>query len=352
MSVESIIEAFNRLSSVEQCEFVDFILGRSESSARSVSQFLGELRKKNGLFCPRCGCVEEVNRFGYAKNGAQRYRCRACGRTFVATTGTIVSRTKKSLRQWKLFFQCMERGLSCRNTAKICGIHYTTAFRWRHAVLDVVRNEEHPEGLEGIVEADETFFRLSFKGARRIKEVAGRYAHKRGGAVSMRGLSKEQVCVPSVLSRNGVAFAKAGCLGSVSVEGLSYALGNTLASGSTVCTDSARAYKKYSEDRGIVHIHLKGKATRTGIYNLQSINGFHSGLKVFMARFQGVSTKYLNNYLAWNASLRNNRSDGSGFSGHLMDVSFGNIGKMNSKGYMKRSAIPVVNPEAFRRKAA
>ena len=36
------------------------------------------------------------------------------------------------------------------------------------------------------------------------------------------------------------------------------------------------------------------------IYNIQHINSYHSQLKRFMRGFNGVSTKYLNNYLVWN----------------------------------------------------
>lgn len=352
MSVQTILEEFDRLDSSEQSELIDFLLGRSASHARSVSQFITELRKRNGLSCPRCGCVEGIRKAGFTTYGIQRYKCATCGRGFIASSGTIASGSTKSLRVWKEFFRCMASGLSCRKTARICGIHYTTAFRWRHAVLDAVREESKPSSLDGIVEADETFFRLSFKGSKRLRDVADRAPHRRGGDVSSRGLSSNQVCVPTVLSRSGRSFAKAGCLGAVSVEALSYALQGAVASGATICTDSAGAYKRFSEANGIVHIRMNGKQSRIGIYNLQRINGLHSCLKRFMAPFNGVSTKYLNNYLAWNDALRNSRKEGSGAAGHLMDVSFGAFSKMNSRGYMRREPVPVVNPEAFRRDVA
>lgn len=42
------------------------------------------------------------------------------------------------------------------------------------------------------------------------------------------------------------------------------------------------------------------KSLNKGIYNIQHINSYHSQLKKFMRGFNGVSTKYLNNYFAWN----------------------------------------------------
>ena len=47
---------------------------------------------------------------------------------------------------------------------------------------------------------------------------------------------------------------------------------------------------------------LSGKAKK-GIYHIQHINSYHSNLKKFMRKFNGISTKYLNNYLIWNNIL-------------------------------------------------
>lgn len=39
--------------------------------------------------------------------------------------------------------------------------------------------------------------------------------------------------------------------------------------------------------------HLKSN------YHIQHVNNFHNRLKAWMIRFQGVATKYLDNYLYW-----------------------------------------------------
>ncbi len=36
-----------------------------------------------------------------------------------------------------------------------------------------------------------------------------------------------------------------------------------------------------------------------GLYNIQNVNNYHRRLKGWIQRFNGVATKYLNNYLAW-----------------------------------------------------
>lgn len=43
---------------------------------------------------------------------------------------------------------------------------------------------------------------------------------------------------------------------------------------------------------------------KEGIYYIQHINALHSNLKKWMERFNGVATKYINNYIKWFKWLR------------------------------------------------
>ena len=58
----------------------------------------------------------------------------------------------------------MMNGFTVRKSAEICGINKDTAFIWRHKILDALQNMASDVKLDGIVEADETFFAISFKG--------------------------------------------------------------------------------------------------------------------------------------------------------------------------------------------
>ena len=67
-----------------------------------------------------------------------------------------------------------------------------------------------------------------------------------------------------------------------------------------MCTDSHQSYIKFVEDFGLEHKRIEnGKCRTDHFYNIQRLNSFHSRLKLWMARFKGVSTKYLVNYLYW-----------------------------------------------------
>lgn len=48
---------------------------------------------------------------------------------------------------------------------------------------------------------------------------------------------------------------------------------------------------------------IKGGKKSIKNFNIQRINNYHGQLKKFLDIFNGVSTKYLNNYLIWNNVL-------------------------------------------------
>ena len=113
--------------------------------------------------CPHCGSGGAVSR-GKAR-GLRRYRCKACGKTFGALTGTALSGLHHKER-WLSFGESLAEGETIRGSAERCGIAPSTAHRWRHRFLEAVR--QAPDRLVGIVEADETFVLESRKGERKL----------------------------------------------------------------------------------------------------------------------------------------------------------------------------------------
>ena len=103
--------------------------------------------------CPHCAGREIV---GWGRShGLLRFRCKSCGRTFNTLTKTPMAHLRKKDR-WLDHARAMIEGKSLAKTAALCGIHPTTAFRWRHRFLRAPASDK-PRGLRGIVEADETF---------------------------------------------------------------------------------------------------------------------------------------------------------------------------------------------------
>jgi hypothetical protein len=87
-------------------------------------------------------------------------------------------------------------------------------------------------------------------------------------------------------------------------------LGKHIDTSALLCTDTATNYKKFATMKDLQHEAInvrKGVYTKKGIYHIQHVNGYHTRLKKWMNRFQGVATKYLDNYLFWHRFLELNK---------------------------------------------
>jgi transposase-like protein len=268
------------------------VLGEHADSARLIGERLGTVAA-----CVHCTSTEVV-RFGHSQ-GQQRFRCKACRKTFMALTGTPFLRLRE---KGKLLAHadCMSQSLTIRDTAKTVGLTVDRAFRWRHRFLEFLAQQQ-PQNMTGVVEADETFFRRSYKGQRK---GLPRAAKKRGGPAP-EGSEGERVGVLVAMQR-GVRIATDCVLPDLSAAALTKALRSALKADAVLSTDGNPSYGIVAANLGIeagsfvASYHGPGG---TGIWHVQNVNAYDSRLKGWMYRFHGVATQYLPHYLGWRRLL-------------------------------------------------
>jgi len=117
--------------------------------------------------CPKCGSPR------FFKNGTfrladgtrkQRYKCSDCGRGFNLNTGTPVARLKRR-KEWAKMEELMLETISLRRMAKLLRVHVTTAFRWRHRWMEILRQQPQ-EPVGGRVSVNIALVPYSEKGSR------------------------------------------------------------------------------------------------------------------------------------------------------------------------------------------
>jgi transposase-like protein len=246
--------------------------------------------------CPRCH-HRPCGRWGNA-HGLPRYRCGACGKTFNVLSGTPLARLRHR-ECWDEYARALIDGDTVRAAARRCGVHKNTAFRWRHRFLTLPAGLK-PSSLHGIVEADETYFLESHKGERHLP----RPPRKRGGVAKKRGLSSEQI--PVLVVRDRSTATTDAVLPKANTASVTAVLAPVLDADAVLCSDSNAIYHGFAERAHIAHTPVNLSAGIRVIdhaFHIQNANAYHSRLKGWMARFHGVATKYLPNYLGWRRCL-------------------------------------------------
>lgn len=91
-----------------------------------------------------------------------------------------------------------------------------------------------------------------------------RKAHKRGHSTHKRGLSREKVCIPCAVDRNGCSIAKIANLGRAATRDIDKVLGGKIKRKSVMCTDMLNSYRGFATNNDLELIQLKGGQNKTG----------------------------------------------------------------------------------------
>ncbi len=136
----------------------------AENDAAVCVEVIGTGRRLD--CCTHCRS-ESLVRNGSA-SGLQRHKCRGCGPTFSAVTGTPLARLRQKPK-WLAQGEALRDGTTIRRVATLLKVARSTAFRWRHRFLALPKTVQ-AQALMGITEADETFFLRSRKGQRQLDQ--------------------------------------------------------------------------------------------------------------------------------------------------------------------------------------
>ena len=240
--------------------------------------------------CPHCAGTRIV-RNGSA-SGLQRYKCRACQRSFNALTNTPLARLRLKSK-WLQQEDVLAQGLIVRIAAVELGVARSTAFRWRHRFLQLAQPVKAP-ALAGVVEADETFFLRSSKGQR-----PGRMPRKRGGRASRKDRGED--LIPVLVARDRSGATADFLLEAVSKVCIGAALKPHVKTDAILCTDGSASMAATARELGLHHeaVNLSAGERVRGPWHIQNANSYHGRLKGWMHRFRGVATSYLESYLGW-----------------------------------------------------
>jgi transposase-like protein len=302
-SIQRLYRQISRLSPAKRAELNELLASAPSPGKAGAQREQGKKAKGPAKLCPHCQS-HLFCKFG-SYRGQQRFRCGICLKTFTGLTNTPVSKTKYP-EKWNRFVACCVEGMSLRKIATKLEINVATAFSWRHKLMATYASQQQ---LHGIAEADETFFLHSEKGNKSISRT--RQPRKRGGKAKTAGISEDQVPVVVGKDREGGIIVGVAGRGRVTAKEIEQVLSEHIDPDATLCTDAHPSFKAYAKANNLKYIQLnvsKGQRVVRKKYHIQNVNGAHSNIKKWMVKFNGVSTKYLQNYMNWYCLLEETKS--------------------------------------------
>ena len=245
--------------------------------------------------CPNCG-GEKVVKNGRG-HGKQTYICRRCGKSFTKTTSTVMENSHMGEGVWKQVIRDTINGVSLEETAGNLLMHHETVFNMRHKILYSIEaaQNENPQQLTGVCEADETYILENQKG-KKLPADFWRKPRKHGAVAQKPGLSNEYICVCAAVERGGNSYARATTRSQPNAADITRVFSGRFTNDTLVLCDGAKAYGVL-EDNGICSV-MGTSADNDGFKKINDVNGFHSFIKERNRNARGFATKYLNRYNA------------------------------------------------------
>ena len=188
------------------------------------------------------------------------------------------------------YIKCMLEGKSLRACAREVGISLPTSFKWRHKILAAIQGLEGGISFSGITETDELLMQYSEKGRKfktlEEKEQAMKTVHP-------------NVAVLVMTDREGNLLFKHTGENKVQNSQIKEELKRRVSENNLICFKPNEEFQeavKGSPSKKVLVIH---KTKGLSIYSVNVAEKKITNFLVWMMRFRGVATKYLQNYLMW-----------------------------------------------------
>lgn len=271
---------------------VAMVLPRPSPETFGKDHRLGKGRLSFGFAVSRCPfCLStEIRRDG-VDNGSQRYRCRKCGRTFNALTGTMLADTRKRQREWEGFVLSLTNDATLVASSEYTPINKNTAYRWRIMVFSELDELVSGIFLYDMVVIDEIFFDVDKKD-RLIKP---------NGDLP-RGISTDKLAVEVAIDIHGQAYGKVMDRGHPDSGQILSALRGHVAPGSLVIHDDLRGYREAMKGLGVRDVVAKTKEPGS-LGLMQPVNSLCALVRRVAYLHVGEKAKNLQLYVDW-ACLR------------------------------------------------
>jgi len=239
---------------------------------------------QKNINCPECGACDTSNKHGATKNGTQRYRCKACGKTYISNASPT-KYLKNSDYTIKKLIGYMIDDVALDVIARNLKINIKTAHYYRYLVFHSLKGYQDEIKLSGTIMIDETFMR--------IKE--DKYKLKRMDGKGIRGLSFNQLCIITLINLQGLFTAKISSRAMAMPDDYKRLFDHNIGKVKRFLHDGNPKQVKFMRQFNCECIDAR--RDESGEYSTDIIDSLHSNIKRYLFKHAGYRMKNLQHYL-------------------------------------------------------
>ena len=237
--------------------------------------------------CPFCANVTK-QKWGFTKNGIQRYRCTECRQSFTAVTNTIFDGHKISISEWIEYTLNIFRYVSINADSWNNRNAFTTSRYWLEKLFLVLEAHQQSIKLTTKVWFDETFYTVRNEDV--IRTEAGN---------KLPGLSSNQMCIGVACDKNYTLCVFEG-FGKPTQKSTYAAFKDSIETGAVIIHDKDNAHKKL-----VSKLQLKSEAYDSKELKrlsdkdnpLDRVNRVHFFLKSFLYAHRSFDREKIQGFL-------------------------------------------------------
>ena len=252
---------------------------KKNNESYKITQNKDRENKKSDNSCPYCQSTSII-KFGFYK-GVQRYKCKEeeCGKTFSNDINNPFRYSKKFKEMWRKYYKVLTEGLTLRECAAKLNITLVTAFFWRHRFLHDLCEKNYIAKIGSYVELTKLILNENFKGDRRY------HSEERDKIIVVNAVNESLDIIPIFAARNFIGFYDIRDNIIPRLDRKSYVVGLI---------------------DGRLKVFAKGfNKVNKVVENYNEISNidiaYSNKLKIWLKKFNGVASKYLEHYFAWRA---------------------------------------------------
>jgi hypothetical protein len=234
--------------------------------------------------CPKCGTYGPLIKNGKSLQGAQRYKCLSCGKTFILDESST-KHLHTSDYSFKKFVGYMIDDVTLEVISRNLNINIKTAHYYRFLVFHALSEYQSEVKMGGTILIDETFISIREK----------QYKIHRDDGKDLRGLSFNQLCVITLINLQGISLAKVSSRAMALPEHYKFLFNDNVVNPNLFIHDGNT--KQYQFMNQFKCDKVNARKDHTEMYSTDMIDSYHSNLKRYLFKHAGHRLKYLQHYL-------------------------------------------------------